>query len=233
MLIALLCNKKIAKLKFIVYKFLMKQIPNYLTILRILIVPAIIAAFYMQDVKLAGLVTTGLFLLAGITDFFDGAIARKLNAESDFGKMMDPIADKLLVGAVLVILFKAGRADLIPVMVILMREFLVSGYREFLAASGGKMPVTKLAKWKTTIQFLAILALLIIPATKQEYAADVFLTGQYMLWFAALLTFITGLQYTIHTIKFIRGTDDEPAVVVTKETRGKRVKERLTKISRK
>lgn len=189
----------------------MKKLPNILTIMRVLLVPLVVAIFVIfhdgQNDKLAFFLAFIIFILGGITDFFDGYFARKYNVESKLGAMLDPIADKLMIVTMLVILVAVGRADLIPVLVIIMRELLVSGYRDFLSAHNGEMPVTKLAKWKTTAQFVAITMLLFVPLAAAEHFNEVDSAARILLWFAGLLTFITGWQYTTHTIRFIKGLE--------------------------
>jgi cardiolipin synthase len=170
----------------------MKNLPNILTLVRIAIIPLVVLAL------LGGFnhIALVLFIIAGITDYFDGYFARKYKVESKFGAMLDPIADKLLVAAVLIFLAKQlGGLDTLAIVIILLREVLVSGLREFLGQQKIAMPVTKLAKWKTTIQFMAIIALLFNPLA---------LYSSLLLWFAAILTAITGWQYTTHTIRMIK-----------------------------
>ena len=165
--------------------------PNILTLGRIAIIPLVLLAM------LGGFnhVALWLFVIAGITDFFDGYLARKLKVESKFGAMLDPIADKLLVTAVLIFLSKQlDDFDTIALVIILLREVMVSGLREYLGQQKIAMPVTKLAKWKTTLQFIAIIALLYNPASVLSLV---------ILWFAAFLTAVTGWQYITYAIKKI------------------------------
>lgn len=182
-----------------------EKLPNYLTMLRIFVIPLIVLAFYIPNTTVSAALAFVLFLIAGISDFFDGYIARKFDCASKFGELMDPIADKLVVITVLVILSASGDADFIPVLIIILREILVSGYREFIYANQGEMPVTKLAKWKTTMQFVAVTLLLFYPVVG---AAEIQNIGQILLWLAAVLTFITGYQYTIHTLSFVREVNE-------------------------
>lgn len=184
----------------------MKSLPNYLTLLRVFAIPLLVLVFINEawgSLYYPHIVFV-IFFVASLTDFFDGYIARKYNVESKFGAMMDPIADKLMVVTLLVYLLVNDMADFLPVLIIILRELLVSGYREFIASNNGEMPVTKLAKWKTTFQFLAIAALLFVPLTAADSQGEVAVVGQMMLWFAAILTFITGWQYTAHSIKFTK-----------------------------
>lgn len=189
----------------------MSLVANLLTVLRIILIPFLIRAFFMED-KISGAeLAFTLFVIASVTDFLDGFIARKFNATSKFGQMLDPIADKMLVTSVLIMLVFDNqpnglpRADLIPVIIIIMREILVSGLREFLANENVAMPVTKLAKWKTTFQFLALLGLLAAPFVDSIIISGTEVNmqqaGQVMLWIAAVLTAITGYQYFRHTMR--------------------------------
>lgn len=171
----------------------MKNIPNYLTITRMLSIPVIVTSFYFEDSKLAHRLGGVIFILASLTDFFDGYFARKYNLISNFGKMFDPIADKVLVGCILLMLVKDGRADEIPCLLILAREFIVSGLREFLGQIQVSMPVTRLAKIKATIQMMAITMLLIGSVGSGIKQLD--LIGDIFLWVAAILTLVSGYSY--------------------------------------
>jgi CDP-diacylglycerol--glycerol-3-phosphate 3-phosphatidyltransferase len=193
-------------------KAMKKQIPNILTVLRIFIIPILILSFFIPG-KTANLVAAILFALASITDYFDGYLARLMKAQSNFGKCLDPIADKLLVGVAIVMLVHFSARDLfitIPGLIIISREILVSGMREYLASMNVSMPVTKLAKWKTAIQMIA-LTLLLLGERGSEYAlVDLFTNGQIMydvtgslismigkilFSVSAILTMITGYIY--------------------------------------
>lgn len=168
------------------------QLPNLLTYLRIAIVPAIVFAFYIPgETGMIG--ATVLFMLAGVTDWLDGFLARKWSVQSDIGRFLDPIADKLLVATCLLLLVGEGRAAIIPAIAITCREILVSGLREFLAEIQVTVHVTKLAKYKTASQMLAVFLLLWNTASPEWLAADFF--GNILLWFSAALTLITGYEY--------------------------------------
>lgn len=140
-----------------------------------------------------------LFILAGITDYMDGYLARHLNQLSRFGRVLDPIADKLLVGAVLLMLAYSGRLGswgILPAVVILCREILVSGLREFLAEIKVGCPVTRLAKWKTACQMTALPMLIVANPEHSGYLTVLFSwVGMFALWGAALLTVMTGYDY--------------------------------------
>lgn len=141
----------------------MSKIPNFLTTFRIVIIPILILSFYIPG-RISHIIAAALFGIAAITDYFDGYLARKMKAQSNFGKCLDPIADKLLVIVTIVMLIKFNPSDqliLIAGLIIICREVLVSGLREFLAEFRVSVPVSKLAKYKTFVQMLAIGGLLL------------------------------------------------------------------------
>jgi CDP-diacylglycerol--glycerol-3-phosphate 3-phosphatidyltransferase len=179
-----------------------KNLPNILTISRIIVIPIIVATFYIEDSKLAHKLAAGLFLLASITDFFDGYLARAWSMQSNLGRFLDPIADKLLVGAVILMLVHYKRADVIPALAIICREILVSGLREFLAELRIGMPVSKLAKLKTATQLGAIFILLL--GSKGSGFAYADLLGRITLWVAAGLTVFTGYAYLVAGMKYMQ-----------------------------
>ncbi|MDA0339093.1 MAG: CDP-diacylglycerol--glycerol-3-phosphate 3-phosphatidyltransferase [Proteobacteria bacterium] len=169
-------------------------LPNLLTFSRILVIPALIGSFYLSF-PLANWLALVLFTAAGITDFFDGYVARSRGQMSKLGRFLDPVADKLLVGAALVMIAAFDRIDditLIAAVIILSREILVSGLREFLAEVKVGVPVTTLAKWKTTVQMIAIGFLLAGDAGNPIPAREIGIVG---LWIAAVLTLYTGYDY--------------------------------------
>ncbi len=170
-----------------------KNIPNYLTIIRLVSIPIIVMTFYFDDSKFAHRVGGIVFACASLTDFFDGYLARKYNLISSFGRMFDPIADKVLVGCVLVMLVKDNRADEIPCLLILAREFVVAGFREFLAQVQVSVPVSRLAKVKTTIQMVSMTMLIVGSVGSGIVILD--LVGHISLWIAAILTVVTGYSY--------------------------------------
>lgn len=170
-------------------------LPNLLTIIRIALIPVVVVLFYF-DRPLSNWIVASIFIIACITDYLDGYFARTLKQTSTFGTFLDPVADKLLVAATLLMLVGFGRIQglsLIPAVVILCREILVSGLREFLAEARVSVPVTRLAKWKTAIQMTALTLLIIenIPGFFLPIAE----IGTLGLWIAALLTLITGFDY--------------------------------------
>ena len=182
---------------------LLLSIPNMLTYGRIIAVPLVAVCFYLegklQSSDFARWSALGIFMIASITDFFDGYLARIWQQTSNIGRMLDPIADKLLVATCLLLL--AADTDktiagwsLWAAIIILCREILVSGLREYLAELKVSVPVTWLAKWKTTVQMLAIGFLLAGSAGDKifPYTTD---TGLVLLWIAALITLYTGYDY--------------------------------------
>lgn len=187
------------------------NLPNLLTISRIAVIPVVIATFYVKG-DAASWVACGLFVLAAVTDFFDGWLARRSNQTSALGRFLDPIADKLLVAAVLFMLVGFDRMSewsILPAVVILLREIMVSGLREFLAELRIGVPVTKLAKWKTTIQMVAIPALLLGDAAPWNLPARVI--GELGLWAAAVITLITGYDYLRAGLRHISAQPAPPA----------------------
>ncbi len=191
------------------------SVPNLLTYGRVLAVPLVAACLFAQVIYEGGIwlrwVALGIFIVAAITDYFDGYLARAWSQHSAIGRMLDPIADKLLVGIVLMMLAADGTIlgwSLWAAMVILAREILVSGLREFLAELRVSVPVTRLAKWKTAVQLVAVGFLIAGPAGDQ-IMPGITLVGIALLWCAAILTLYTGYDYfragAGHLIE-----DDEP-----------------------
>lgn len=174
------------------------NVPNLLTRLRIWAIPAIVLTFFFSHPAWAWIGVV-LFILAGITDYMDGYLARHLNQLSRFGRVLDPIADKLLIGALLLMMAytnRLGYYGIIPATIILCREILVSGLREFLAEIKVGCPVTRLAKWKTTCQMVALPMLMVAERRFSGDLADFWkFLGSFALWGAAVLTVITGYDY--------------------------------------
>ena len=171
-----------------------KNIPNILTLLRVALIPVLVATFYI-DSKFSHYVATSIFIFASITDYFDGFLARVWKVQSSFGKVLDPVADKMLVVATLMMMVDKGIAPVLPALVILCREILVSGMREYLAELkvNIKPRVSYLAKIKTTTQMIAIIILLLgKEGTGITYAN---LLGEIVIWIAAVLTVVTGYAY--------------------------------------
>ena len=179
---------------------MLKKIPNLLTIGRIIIVPFFVLAFYLPGFY-GDLTACVLFVIASFTDFLDGMLARMMGEESKLGELLDPIADKIIVATALILLVMSGTIkhyEVIAAIIILTREILISGLREFLARGQVKLPVTNLAKLKTFLQMIAI-ALLLTGETGnkiinlQDYNAQII--GIILLWLSAFLTLYTGYEY--------------------------------------
>ena len=172
------------------------NLPNILTYGRILAVP-LVGGLLMYGGNTARWAALGIYAAAAITDFFDGWLARKWQQQSSLGRMLDPIADKVLVAVVLLVLSADGilfGGHIWAAIIILSREVLVSGLREYLGELRVSVPVTKIAKWKTTVQFLAIGFLIAGPAGDRLFPY-VTQSGIALLWIAAGLTLYTGYDY--------------------------------------
>ena len=183
------------------------SLPNVLTYGRIVAVPALVACLFFLKGDVARWSAFVLFVFAGFTDWLDGYLARMWEQQSTLGRMLDPIADKLLVGAVLLMLVYDNTISgwsIWAAIIILLREILVSGLREFLAELNVKIHVTKLAKWKTTMQMIALGVLLAGPAA-EKIVPGIMIGGLVLLWIAALLTLWTGYDYlkagVVHAIE--------------------------------
>ena len=171
------------------------SLPNLLTVSRILAVPIVVASFYVPGDP-ARWFACALFSAAALTDWLDGHVARRWQQQSEIGRFLDPIADKLLVAATLFMLTAFGRLSdgaILPALIILCREILVSGLREYLAELRVGMPVSRLARWKTTLQMVAI-GFLIVGDAGPGFL-PVATIGETLLWIAALLTLVTGYDY--------------------------------------
>jgi cardiolipin synthase len=178
--------------------------PNLITLIRILLIPVVVGLFYL-DKPLGYLAAAALFIIACLTDFLDGYLARTYKQVTSVGSFLDPLADKLLVAAVLMMLAGFGRLPgiaLIPAIIILCREILVSGLREFLGKVNAELPVTDLAKWKTGLQMTSLGCLIIAdPDSIFSFAIYIGLTG---LWLAAILTVISGYDYLKQSLKYMK-----------------------------
>ncbi len=177
-------------------RLLVTSLPNLLTYGRILAVPALVATFYFDGMT-ARWIALSIFIVAGITDFLDGYLARIWDQQSSLGRMLDPIADKLIVSSALLMLASDDTISgwsLIPAIVILMREILVSGLREFLAELQISVPSSRLAKWKTAVQIISICFLLAGEAG-ETILPGTLIIGITGLWFAAIITLYTGYEY--------------------------------------
>jgi len=203
---------------------MLTTLPNLLTFSRIVAIPLVIITFYMPP-PYGPWIGCALFSLAAFTDWLDGRLARLWKQQSELGRFLDPIADKLLVVAVL---FMLGALQLrrdpppgtlaltilyiLPALVIISREILVSGLREYLAGLRVRLPVSRLAKWKTGIQMGAIGVLLVGDAGPSSL--PLILIGELMLWAAAVLTIITGYDYLRAGLTHIN--DEEPSAEAAK-----------------
>jgi len=176
---------------------MLTNLPNLLTLSRIASIPLLVATFYI-DHPLGNWLGLAILTLAGMTDFFDGNLARALSQQSMLGKFLDPIADKLLVSSLILMLVAFNRIPgiaILPAVVILCREILVSGLREFLAGAQVGVPVSKLAQWKTTLQMLMLGFLIVGPAGPMFGPLSTTDVGVVGLWIAAVLTLVTGYDY--------------------------------------
>ncbi|OSP55717.1 CDP-diacylglycerol--glycerol-3-phosphate 3-phosphatidyltransferase [Pseudoruegeria sp. SK021] len=214
-------------------------IPNILTVFRLLAAPCVALVFVIFARPTADWIALALFVGAAITDWFDGYIARGWHLQSRFGTMLDPIADKAMVIIALTVVVALSGLDpllVVPAAVILFREVFVSGLREFLGADASTLKVTKLAKWKTTVQMVAITLLLLSLGLQEEHASLFYalssddyalamdagpsgwnyvwwvaqsgwltgLCGVVCFWLAAVLTAITGIDYFVKALPFLR-----------------------------
>lgn len=179
---------------------MLTDLPNILTLSRIAAIPLIVLLVAIGGAW-GDLLAWIVFAAAGVTDYLDGRLAREMAQLSDFGRMLDPIADKLLIGATLMALVGFGHLPgwgIYPAIVIMLREILVSGLREYLAEIRVGLPVTRLAKWKTGVQMVA-LGLLVLSAPGAALLGLGWLPmawlGGTLLWIAAVLTLVTGWDY--------------------------------------
>jgi cardiolipin synthase len=184
----------------------MTNIANILTLSRIAAIPLIAALLFFNEPLLRWIAFI-LFAVACITDFFDGYIARRMDQVSALGRFLDPIADKLVVAAILMVMTAHGQISgwvVLPALIILCREILVSGLREYLAELKVRLPVSILAKWKTTMQMVAMGFLIlgdVLPPLPLQ------LVGEVLMWLAAALTLITGYDYFRVGIKHMAEDD--------------------------
>ena len=201
----------------------MYNLPNLLTLSRIAVIPLIFLSAY-SNLCFVNYFAGILFIAASVTDYYDGKLARARGQVSAFGRLLDPIADKLLVATALVVILvkhvKIGGEDVaiiskisyIPVFVILCRELLVSGLREFLREVNVGLPVTRLAKWKTGFQMVALSML---------FFKGWFIwggLGELLLWVAGILTFVTGYQYFEKSIEYIKAENAKKSAPATPKT---------------
>lgn len=178
--------------------------PNKLTVLRMILVPFFMA-FLMLDITVTAyvLIALVLFVIASLTDAVDGHIARKYNLVTDFGKFMDPLADKMLTTAAFLGLVYHGRASVVAVMLILTREFIVSGIRLVAAGDGRVIAASVWGKMKTIFQMAAIIAsiILLLPVFPENAASAV---TDILVWISAVVTVVSGTDYVIKNIDLIK-----------------------------
>lgn len=182
----------------------MLSLPNILTLSRIFMVPMLVALLWDPRWAMGYLMAFGLYCLMGITDYFDGYLARAQGTVSKLGIFLDPIADKIMVAAVILMLVGTGLVrhwQIIAALIILLREIAVSGLREFLAGLKVAVPVSQLAKWKTTFQMIALGALILAGGLPHWPLA--LQVGEMALWLAAILTIITGWDYLRAGLKYM------------------------------
>ena len=178
-------------------------IPNIITFIRIILIPIILYLLFSENpniVLIAGL----LFIISSVSDYFDGYLARTLNQSSKLGTLLDPIADKLLIASVIVVLVDTGvisNIHVVPAIIILLREIAISGLREFLAKLNTDMPVSKLAKYKTTFQMISLSILII--SLGFELNDLLWNIGLITLWIAAIITLLSGYNYMAKGLKHI------------------------------
>lgn len=180
------------------------NLPNCLTLFRIAIIPVVALLMCIPEAW-AAWGALFFYTLACVTDWFDGYLARKMNITSAFGRFLDPIADKLLIAILLLMFAGLGRLDgwwLLPAAMIMFREVLIAGLREFLGPQNIVIHVSKLAKWKTTAQMISM-GFLVVGHFGNPVLPDTMLVGQVLLTLAAILTIITGYEYLVQGMKAI------------------------------
>ena len=189
-----------------------KAIPNTLTLFRCLI-SILLPILIIYGGETGAILAAPLLLLAGLSDYFDGFYARKYNVVSILGKVLDPIADKLLVIGVLLSLASENLLDFyfgfIPSLIIILREIFISGLRESVSSYNFTLKVSVLAKWKTTIQLFACGSFLVWRMNEYFYSIDFLGFISYcLLWLASIITLITGFQYAVNVINFFKKNNE-------------------------
>jgi cardiolipin synthase len=197
---------------------MLTTLPNLLTLSRVVVIPLLVGTFFL-DKPLANWLACALFTAAALTDFLDGYLARSWDQVTRFGRFLDPVADKIMVATVLFMMVALDWISgwlVLAALVILIREILVSGLREFLAEINVGMPVSRLAKWKTALQMIAIALLLLEESLPLALPVALPEIGRWGLWIAAGLTIVTGYDYLraglSHMIDPGTATQDRPAV---------------------
>ncbi len=183
-----------------------KLLPNFLTVFRIVVIPVIVISLYFSDGSgFFYIIALIAFCFASLTDFMDGYLARLWKTQSDFGKFFDQIADKLIVSTTIIMLIhidKISGIHIFPALIIICREILISGIREFMGNMKIEIPVTKLGKIKTTLQMLAIV-LLVSSGSLIYMPSELTLLGEIMLWIAAILTIYSGYKYLLVPVRYV------------------------------
>jgi cardiolipin synthase len=182
---------------------MIKNAANILTLLRIALIPILVGLFYIEA-PFSYITASLLFLVACLTDYFDGLVARATQQESSIGQFLDPLADKLIIAAALIMLagfHRISSLTLIPAVIILCREILVSGLREYLGSLNVSLPVTRLAKWKTGFQMVGIGFLIMGDALPPIPFESI---GLISFWAAGLLTLVTGCDYLRQSVRHLR-----------------------------
>ncbi|MSO93149.1 MAG: CDP-diacylglycerol--glycerol-3-phosphate 3-phosphatidyltransferase [Rhodospirillales bacterium] len=188
---------------------MLRRLPNVLTLSRIIAIPVVVALLFLKE-PLASWLALTAYVCACVTDFFDGYFARAWKQQSVLGRFLDPTADKLMVAAVVLVLVADRRIDgisILPGMVILCREILVSGLREYLATLKVLVPVNRLSKWKTAIQMTALGFLLGANAIPTFGPVPTHAIGEVGLWGAAILTLVTGYGYLRVGLRHMQATE--------------------------
>ena len=180
--------------------------PNQLTAGRILLIPVLIALLYL-DRPITNVVAVVVFVLAALTDYFDGFLARERDEVSQLGKLLDPIADKMLITACLVMLVALRHAGAVPTIVILSREFAVAGLRQVASAEGVVIEVVRGAKWKTALQMVAISFLIVHEDVLSLPTGTI---GAWLLWLAVVVTLWTGAGYFRAYYRHVVGPRETP-----------------------
>ncbi len=197
----------------------MITLPNLLTLSRIGVTPILLVLLYFHS-PVTRWIALVLFVGAGLTDYLDGYLARHRGEVSAFGRILDPIADKLLVSSLIVILVAIEQIAglvVVPAIVILCREILVSGLREYLAEVQVAMPVNRLAKWKTTLQMVA-LGFLVVGDEAGPAILPVDAIGNTGLWIAAVLTLVTGYDYMVRGFEHVGNESPDAGTEPSTET---------------
>ncbi|MDR2007676.1 MAG: CDP-diacylglycerol--glycerol-3-phosphate 3-phosphatidyltransferase [Alphaproteobacteria bacterium] len=185
----------------------MKQLPNILTLIRLVIIPSFIAMLFVEDTIFNRWIFLILFTIASITDFLDGYLARKYQVTSNFGRIFDPIADKslIIIVCIMVLLKDVDLAKLIiiPVMITILRELVISGVREGIATQQVIIKVNRIGKYKATFQMLA-LGFLIIGGYENDFYENCMNFGVLLLYFSVILSLLSGFQYLNQSYKSIK-----------------------------